>query len=242
MPHWSTWIQLSDPAVIEILAPIGFDSFIIDMEHSSLSIEQAANLMRAIPRDCDTRPFVRVRDQQPLSIRLALDFGAQGVIVPMVNNVEQARAAAAAAKFPPDGVRGTSYCRMNGWGRNFSEYQADANHIPLLAMIETAEGLDNLEAIVDLPEIDGIMLGSYDLSASLGIPGQLSHEKIVEAERRIVELTRARDKQSGVLVFVPNEQAVQRVVNTGFTLISLGSDAMFMRECAERFLGFAKGL
>lgn len=235
-PKSATWIQMSDPAVVEVLGAVGLDYLIIDMEHSSLSVEQVANLMRAIPRDSTTLPLVRVKDHELLSVRLPLDMGAAGVIAPMVETREQAERLVKMAKFPPCGVRGTSYCRMNGWGRHFADYQASAGRLLTIMMIETPEGARNVEAILDVEGVDGVLVGHYDLSAFSGVAGKFDHPLVLEAEKRILAACHARDKIVGTLVFVPDEKRIARMVEVGFNLVSVGGDATFMRDSAQRYL------
>ena len=114
-----TWIQTGDPVATEIMAASGYDWLAADCEHSEIGLEKLATVFRAIPRN--VAALARVRENDTLAIRQALDLGADGVIVPMVNNAEQAAKAVRAAKYPPEGERGFGYCRMNDWGRNFDE-------------------------------------------------------------------------------------------------------------------------
>jgi len=238
---FATWIQMTDPTVMEALAFFDLDYFIIDMEHSYIGNKELANLVRAIPKNSSTKPLVRVKDNNALDIRLALDMGAKGVIVPMIETEEQAKKAVAAAKYPPQGVRGTSYCKMNFWGEEFASYQEKANGFLTLIMIETVKGLRNIENILSVKGVDGVLFGAYDFSSSCGYPGQLNNRIVLDAEKKLVKECKERGMIVGTLVFAPDEEKIKKVQDVGFNLVSIGSDIMFMKESAKRFLNFIQG-
>jgi len=239
-PRLATWLQMADSATIEALSFLGIQDFVIDMEHSALTKTDLVNLLRTTPNhEQDITKLVRVSANSMMAIRQPLDLGAEGIIVPMVNNEEEAKRAVGWAMYPPNGIRGTSYCRMNDWGAHFDFYQKSADYLPKFVMIETKEGLENVEKIVAVPFVDGVIVGHYDLSSFLGCPGNFAEQSMIDAETRIVEACLSREKVAGALVFVPSQEAFARLVERGFNWISIGSDLMFMRSAAELFFGEA---
>ena len=239
--HIATWMQTNSPAVVEIFCSLGTDFLVIDMEHSDLKLSDMSALMRAIPDQGDTCPLVRIESDEPLRIRQALDLGAAGVIVPMVETEEQASRIVQIAKYPPMGIRGSCHCRMNDWGQDFDAYQKAANDMLLtFVMIETELGLNNCESIIATEGVDGILIGSYDLSSSMGIPGEVSHPRMLEAERQLVDVCKSRGKTPGIHVYMPDEDRLLRVKEMGFEFIAVGGDIPLLRYAAKKFLDIAK--
>jgi len=125
---------------------------------------------------------------------------------------------------------------MNRWGSSFQSYQDNANGLLTFVMIETKTGLNNVEDILDVQGVDGAFIGSYDLSASLGIAGQLNHPLLQDAEKRILDACHIAGKQAGILVFVPKKEAIVRVLEWGFDIISIGGDITFIQDAARRYI------
>ena len=232
-----TWIQIGHPAVAEILANVGFDWIAADGEHTDIDVTQFAGLARAM-HGRNVVPLVRVRENDTLAIRQVLDLGAQGVIVPLVNTAEEARRAVQAAKYPPVGVRGYCFSRMNDWGVNFAGYAAAANDdIAVVVMIESRQGADNIEAILAVEGVDGVFIGPYDMSGSYGVPGQTEAPQVKEACRRVVDACQRAGKSAGLHVVIPDEASIRRAVDDGFTFLALGVDVVFLDRSARSALG-----
>jgi len=236
-----TWIQMGHPAVAEILALAGFDWIAADCEHTDINVSQFAGLARGM-YGRDTVPLVRVRENDTLAIRQMLDMGAQGVIVPLVNTAEEAARAVAAAKYPPQGVRGFCFSRMNEWGSEFETYLARANDdIAVVVMIESKQGVENIDSILAVEGVDGIFVGPYDISGSYGIPGQTSAPIIQEACRTLVEACERAGKSAGLHVVLPTPEAIVKAIADGFTFIALGVDAVFLNDGARAALAVGRG-
>lgn len=228
-----SWIQTGSPVAAEILAATGYDWLAVDCEHSEIGLEMMASVFRAISA-FDVAALVRVRENDTLAIRQALDMGANGVIVPLVNNAEQARKAVAAAKYPPEGVRGFGYCRMNEWGRRFDDYAANANqNIAVIVMIESKEAVDNIDEILSVPGVDGVFIGPYDMSSTYGLTGQTEHPVILEACRRVGEACAAHKVSAGWHIVLPTKEKYQTARNFGFTFLALGADIVFLRNGSD---------
>ena len=229
-----SWIQVNNATSAEILARTGFDWIGIDMEHTDIDIRSLAEVIRGMHGRAVV-PIVRVAFNDTITIRRALDLGADGVLVPLVSSVSDAKAAVSAAKFPPQGVRGFSFCRANNWGIDFDPYVTRANEeISVIVMIETREGVENIDAIIAAEGVDGVFVGPYDLSGSYGIPGELSHQLVRDASRTICAACRNAGKSAGIHIIPQTKEAVKHAVDDGFTLICMGMDTVFLSEGARR--------
>lgn len=235
-----TWLQIGHAASAEILAASGFDWIAADCEHTDISVRDVADMARAIS---GTRavPLVRVSENRPLAIRKALDMGAMGVIVPLVNSAEEAELAVMAAKYPPRGVRGFSFSRMNRWGRDFDAYARAANdNVAVVAMIESREAAENIEAILAVDGVDGVFIGPYDMSGSFGMPGRTDSAPVQKACRDVVKACARAGKSAGMHVVLPTPSAIRAALAEGFTFLALGIDTVFLRASADAALEVAR--
>src|SRR5215831_18812281 len=161
------WLSVSHGFTAEVMARQGFDALCVDLQHGTSEMKDVGPLLQAISQT-DTVPVVRVAWNEPAAIMKALDLGAYGIIVPLVNTAAEAAAAVAACRYPPVGIRSSGPIRAVHYGG--ADYQANANNeIVVLAMIETKEGLANLDAICATPGLDGVYIGPADLSYALGM-------------------------------------------------------------------------
>jgi 2-keto-3-deoxy-L-rhamnonate aldolase RhmA len=236
------WITIGHPAVAEIMVHAGFDWVAIDEEHGTIDFETGVRVL-SVMRGTATVPFVRVRNNDELVIRRWLDAGAMGIIVPMINTAAQARAVVQAAKYPPQGRRGFGYCRANRYGAEFDEYVQRANDdIVLIAQIEHIEAVRNIDAVLDVDGIDGIFLGPYDLSGSMGLTGQIAHPDVDAAVETVRQACRRHNKVAGVHVVPVDPADVSRRANDGFTLIAASLDCVMLRYACEKTLAGANSL
>lgn len=165
-----------------------------------------------------------------------LDSGAAGVIVPMVNTRAEAELAVKSAKYPPLGFRGVGLARAQGYGQRFAEYVRAANDDTLvIVQIEHIDAVSNIEAILDVPGIDGTFIGPYDLSMSMGLPGQLDHPDVVAARDRVLAATRARGLAAGIHLVHPDraETDLTAYVAAGYRFVALGTDILFLGDSAR---------
>ena len=228
-----TWLQINNPSAAEVLANVGFDWIAIDIEHTDIDVTSLTALLRGM-YGRGVAPIARVATNGLMDIRRALDVGAAGVLVPFCNNAEQARRAVAASKYPPMGVRGFSFSRANDWGVNFAEDARSANdETVVLVMIESKEGVENINDIVAVDGVDGIFIGPYDLSGSYGIPGQTQDPIVRDACRRVIEACQRGGKSVGLLVVRPTPENVRGFIDDGFTLLCLGLDTVFLDQGAR---------
>jgi 2-keto-3-deoxy-L-rhamnonate aldolase RhmA len=233
-PSFGTWISSSSPVNVDALKGLGFEWLMLDTEHSPLNPETTA-AMSAILGGEGPVPLVRVGNVDPYLIKQALDGGARGVLVPLVNTAEQARAVVSYAKYPPQGVRGAAAAAASRYGLDLARYLREANQETLVGVqIETREALENLEAIASVDGVDLLFVGPTDLTLNLGLIDQRSHPDVQSAMRRVVEACRRHGKVPGTLVVSREEK--KRALEIGFRFISLASDVRFLLEGARHFL------
>ena len=224
----------------EILARAGYDWVAVDCEHSSIGIENFAEVARGI-HGRGAATLARVRENDMLAIRQVLDMGAEGVIIPMVNSAEDARKAVLAAKYPPVGVRGFGYCRANNWGVDFASYAQNANEdICVVVMIESKEAVEHIDEILAVEGVDGVFIGPYDMSGSYGCVGKTSDPVIVEACAKVLEACKRCGKAAGQHIVLPDDKNVAKALADGFTFIALGTDIVFLADGARDALAFAR--
>jgi 2-keto-3-deoxy-L-rhamnonate aldolase RhmA len=239
-PALGGWLQIGHPAPAEIHARAGFDWVCVDLEHGIVDIETMAGIFRAVSGS-DCVPVARVPANDPVWIRRALDAGARAVIVPMVNSGDEAERAVRAAKFPPRGERGFGYCRANAHGADFAEFARTANdEIAVVLQIEHIQAVENLEAIVAVADVDALFIGPYDLSGSLGVPGELQHPKVLAALERFRSVCSGRGMAAGLHLVRPTEESVRRSLAKGYRLLALGLDTVFLETAARQALAWAR--
>jgi 2-dehydro-3-deoxyglucarate aldolase len=180
-----TWITLAHPSIAEIMAVSGFDWIAIDLEHSVITIREAEELIRVVNLSGVTS-LVRLTSNDPNQIKRVMDAGSCGVIVPMVKSIDDVKQAVDAVKYPPYGKRSVGLARAQQYGRSFDEYlEWQKNQTIVIVQIEHIEAVNNLEAIFGVDGVDGYIIGPYDLSASLGIPGEFDNPIFLNAMERV---------------------------------------------------------
>ena len=235
-----SWITIGNSAVAEILAKAGFDWLAIDMEHTTINVDQCADLIRVIDL-CGVAPFVRVGANDSLLIKQAMDAGAHGVIVPMVNSKEEAERAVESVKYPPVGKRGVGLARAQGYGTTFNEYKDwAANESIVIVQIEHIDAVNNLEEIFSVEGVDAFIVGPYDLSGSLGVPGDFEDKKVEEALDKIVDISKNMNMSSGYHVVSTDYNLVKEKIKQGYSFIAYGVDFLFLGESARGGLAAIK--
>jgi 2-dehydro-3-deoxyglucarate aldolase len=229
-----SWITLGHPAIAEILAKAGFDWLVIDLEHSVISIDVAGELIRVIDL-CGVAPLVRLTSNDPNQIKRLMDAGAHGILVPMVNTAAEAARAVAATRYPPRGSRGVGLSRAQGYGAKFQEHLKWQSDGPVvIVQIEHKDALDAVEDILNVPGVDGFILGPYDLSCSLGIPGQFERPEYVSAVTRILETGKRLGRPAGLHIVEPNLQELEQAIHQGYTFIAYSVDFRMLDVSARQ--------
>jgi len=229
-----SWITIGSPSIAEIMANSGFDWLTIDMEHSAITLNVAQNLTRVIEL-CHCSPLVRIGDNDPVLIKRIMDTGAHGIIVPMINNRSEAERAVAATKYPPVGMRGVGLTRAQKYGYDFEGYKEwnQSNSI-VIVQIEHIDAVNNLEEILSVNGVDGFLVGPYDLSASLGVPGDFDHSSLLEALDHISYISKQLGSLSGYHVIPTDFCFVEEKIEQGYQFIAHSLDILFLgNECRK---------
>lgn len=232
------WLSIDSSFTAEAMARAGFDWLCLDMQHGLLDYNDVKVMLPAISTT-ETIPFVRVPWNEPYEIMKVLDAGAYGVVVPLVNNREEAERAVAACRYPPDGIR--SFGPIRGAMYGGRGYVQEANdEIACIVMIETAEALENLDEIMSTPGVDAVYIGPADLAYALGLTptGDNDDPKHVETVTRIFEHCRKNGIAAGI--HTGSLEYTKRYLDQGFHMVTLGSDNGFMGRLARSELNAAR--
>ena len=225
-----SWLSIPSREVVEIMSSGGFEWLAIDMEHSPISIETTSHLISNIQAN-NMEALVRVSSNDQVIIKKVLDSGANGIIVPLVNTVEDAEKVVKYSKYPPIGIRGVGLNRAQGYGNNFFEYKKwQKEDLVLIVQIEHIDAVNNLKDILKVDGIDGIIVGPYDLSASLGYPGEYHRKEVLGAIEKIEKITKKSNKSLGFHVIEANHSLIRKKINEGYNLISFSLDFIFLGE------------
>lgn len=233
-PLFAGWTSWGHPSITEVFAKIGLDFIGIDIEHSTIHQEQALVLIAAA-QAAGTACLPRVASHNGEQIRRLLDSGADGIIVPNVAHPEEVKQLVDWCKYPPVGQRSFGVARAQGYGFDFQEYVESWNRrSALILQIESVAGVEAVDSLLAHDAVDGAMVGPYDLSGSLGIPGQLSHPRVTEACARVVEACRKRKKGCGTQVVDPDPDNVAACFRAGYTFVVLASDVFLLWKWSQR--------
>ena len=219
-----SWITLGHPSIAEIMASAGFDWLVLDMEHSVLELSEIQTLIQVLDgKQCPS--IVRLTSNHPDQIKRVMDAGATGIMVPMVKSAEDAKAAVQSVYYPPRGQRGVGLARAQGYGSSFQKYRSwlEENAV-IVAMIEHVDAVNSIDEILSVDGIDAYIIGPYDLSGSMGRPGDLDHPDVQSAIARVLEAGHRSGKPGGIHVIEPNQDELQRRIAAGFNFLGYGLD------------------
>ena len=237
-----SWITLAHPAIAEIMASAGFDWLAVDLEHSVITIREAEEIIRIIDLK-GLAPFVRLSSNNSEQIKRVMDAGAHGVIVPMVNSEREAQAAVNAVKYPPIGQRSFGLARAQKYGRGFDEYlQWQEENSVVVVQIEHIDAVNNLENILSVPGVDGYFVGPYDLTGSLGVPGEFEHPKYTQAMEHIQQVGRSIGKPGGLHIIEPIESDLVQSIHDGYTFIAYSLDIRILDSGCRNALKNVSGI
>ena len=227
-----TLISLNSPEIVEILSHTDYDWLFIDAEHGAFNPQQTLSMLQAAG---DTPCVIRIPAGDEVWIKKALDIGAAGIIVPQVHTAEQAELIISQCKYSPIGNRGVGIGRAHTYGLDFENTIKHANdETAVILQAESRAAIDNIEDIVKVPGLDAILIGPYDLSASLGKIGEVNHPEVQEAINRVADVCKAANIKLGY--FGVNASAVKPAMENGFTLITVGVDTLFVIKAATETL------
>ena len=219
-----TWLSLAHPAIAEIMVKAGFDWVTIDLEHTVITTREAEEMIRVIDLGGSV-PLVRLSSNDSVQIKRMMDAGASGVIVPMVNSLEDVERAVSAVHYPEKGTRGVGLARAQGYGTTFQgNLDWLKNEAVIIVQIEHINAVENIEAILSCDDVDGYIIGPYDLSASMGLHGQFEHPDIVAALKKIREVGAALKKSGGLHIVEPNPEELRSRIKEGFQFLAYSVD------------------
>jgi len=230
-----TWMLTNTPAGLDVISKLAFDFVCIDLEHSSISYEELNSLLIILDKN-KMDSFVRVSSNNQTEIKKALDLGAKGIIVPMINNETDAMKAVRYTYYPNKGQRGIGLSRAQGYGYNFNNYLKIANKIELILQIETNSAIKNLEKILKVKGFNGTMIGPYDLSGSLGKLGKFDSKEFKNAILKYEKISKKHNKFMGSHIAYPEARSVKSLIRKKYKFIAVGTDMTLLGEACRSLL------
>jgi 2-keto-3-deoxy-L-rhamnonate aldolase RhmA len=228
-----TWITLGHASIAEIFARAGFEWLVVDLEHSTISIEQAGELIRTIDL-AGAAPLVRLTSNDINQIKRVMDAGAHGIVVPNVNTPQEAQDAVAATRYAPLGRRGVGLARAQRFGPGFKDYLEWQKDGPVvIVQIEHRSALDHLEDIFAVPGVDGFIIGPYDLSCSMGMAGEFERPEFIAAMQRILTAGLKAGCPAGLHIVEPDPERLRQVIDEGYRFIAYSVDIRMLDVSAR---------
>ena len=222
-----SWMQIPDSNIAEIMGRAGYQWVAIDMEHGPVALNQLPDIFRALELG-GTLPLARVASPLPINCRQALDQGAGGVVIPMISSANQLEAIISECHWPPRGRRGVGFQRANVFGKFFDAYLEESQEALVVAQIEHIDAVNNLESIVAVKGLDAIMVGPYDLSASLGITGDFENKKYLDTLSQVLKVCAKNKMPCGIHVVQPDTKMLNQRIREGYTFVAYGVDTVFL--------------
>ena len=228
------WVSYAHPSITETFARAEFDFMFIDMEHSTISIEQGQRIIAASQSEgvpCIPRPVSHSNDY----LKPLLESGADGLLIQMVETSEQVQALIRDVKYPPLGRRTYGVNRAQAYGFDFEEYIHNWNETStFMIQIESIKGVENIDQLLSFDEVDGVMVGPLDIAGSLGVPGQPTHPLVIEASRKVIAACERHGKSCGTQVADATPDSVQALFELGHNYAILGSDLFVLWKWAAQ--------
>jgi 2-dehydro-3-deoxyglucarate aldolase len=233
-PVVGSWIAMDHPWVADLMGQCGFEFLVVELEHSVVELGALTSLFATIELH-GVVPMARLSSVDPIQAKRVLEAGAYGLIFPMVNTAAEAEQAVASVKYPPLGRRGYGLGRAQDFGFGSKAYFEKANDETIVVLqVEHIDGVNNVDAILEVPGIDAIFLGPYDLSGSLGIPGQLGHPKVMAARKKVLAACQARGIPPGLHIVHPDAKLFREAIDEGFRFIAYGGDILYLGEACKK--------
>lgn len=232
------WLSLASGYCTDIVADVGFDWALIDMEHSPNDVRSVLHQLQALEVGGSTA-IVRPAWNDPVMVKRLLDIGAQGLLFPMIQSPEEAKAAVAATRYPPHGIRGVSMgMRGSRFARDKDYFDRIGEELCVLVQVETKTALDQVEEIAAVDGVDGVFFGPADIAASLGQIGNILDENLWQIIGEAAQKVHALGKPTGTLI--GNPERVRKCFEAGFSFVSAGTDVNLLARGAEALLASAK--
>jgi 2-dehydro-3-deoxyglucarate aldolase len=231
-PSIGSWMQIPNSSVAEIMGNSGYDWVTIDMEHGSFNHSQLPDLFRALELN-DTLPLVRVSEASARECRLALDAGSGGIIIPMIESADQLLHIQDNCKWPPSGKRGVGFCRANMFGKHFDSYKEEAQSPLLIPMIESIRAVENIDSILNVDGLDAILIGPYDLSASMNMTGDFENSDFKHIINKILEKANNYNIAAGIHIVQPSKVELDKRIEEGYKFIAYSIDTVFLNTISN---------
>lgn len=237
-PQIGLWVSLCSNYAADVVATAGYDWALLDMEHSPNEIGIVMSQMQAFSAG-ETTTITRPMWNDPVTVKRLMDVGAQSLLFPMVQSVEEAQLAVSATRYPPEGIRGVSGTqRGNHFGRVKDYFEKVHQETCVIVQIETMHALSQVEAIAKVDGVDGVFFGPADLSADMGKLGQVNDAQLWEHISNGAKAVEAVGKPAGTLVLDPVKAS--NLFNDGFTFVACGSDLSLLARGADNLLSDVK--
>lgn len=234
------WLMMDSPVSAEAMSFAGFDFLVVDMEHSAADVAGARGQLQAIAGAPACTVLVRLPGGDPVTVKKVLDIGAQTLMFPMIHSVKDARAAVAATRYPPLGIRGVAAMhRASRYGAVDGYLGRAAGEVSIIAQIETVRGVEAAFDIASVDGVDALFVGPADLSADLGLLGQIAHPSVYTHADRVIDAARRAGKAVGALA--ADEAIAARYLGAGCSFIAIGSDLGFMMQRARAVVDAVRG-
>jgi len=235
-----SWLTIPHMAVVEILSSAGFEWLTIDIEHSAIDVETTQNLIAQIQAN-KMEALVRVSKNDEVIIKRVMDAGANGIIVPMVKNADEAKEAVSYVKYPPIGKRGVGLSRAQHYGIGFDSYKKWVQEESVvIVQVEHIESVRNLREILDVDGVDGIIVGPYDLSASMGKPGMFDDDDVIEVLNEIDKITLEKKKPLGFHVIDSDHMKMMEKIKKDYSFLAFSLDFFFLGDKAREEMKLLK--
>ena len=225
-------MQISNACIAEIVGKNGYDWIAVDLEHGSFSIESLPSIFRSL-EVYNTIPIARLSSNKGLEATQVLDAGAYGIIVPMICNKIQIEKIISKSAYPPLGTRGVGFSRGNMYGDSLKENLHKPVRPIVIAQIENVSAIENIDEILAVKGLDGVFIGPYDLSASMGIPGQFTNKNFQEKLNKFIDSCKKFKIPFGIHVVKPDVEELQKRINQGYQIIAYSTDTYFLMSASK---------
>lgn len=233
---YGTWLNINNILIPEILGQAGFDWFCIDLEHSSSDYNDVTSMIIS-SENANVPAFVRVQENNESIIKRVLDIGASGIIVPNIINKFDANQAVQSIKYSPQGKRGVGLFRAQKYGTNFDKYLKESNDSSIcILQIENIKAVENFEEILKVKGVDCFFVGPYDLSSSMGIPGQFSNPKFKKVINYLINLCKINKISVGIHSVSTNHLDALKFKKMGFNILALSIDTIMIKDMSINLL------
>jgi len=226
------WMQISNPDLTELVCDIQYSWIAFDMEHGSFSINDLPNLFRSVELN-NKLSFVRLPNKRTDICGQVLDAGCSGVIIPNIKNRKELELIIKSCYLPPEGSRGVGYSRSNVYGKRFKEFKKQKEKPIIVAMIENIQSVKKLEEIISVKGLDSILIGPYDLSASMGITGKFNNLKFKKTIQKIKNIAKKFKVPLGIHIVEPNYKNLKKFINSGYQFIPYCTDTVLINSAIK---------